>query len=155
MPDHDEVAWLVDRAAIHDLLARYAWAIDTWDAAAATGCFTPDGVLRRGDGEVVAEGADALLTFFSKGRSGGRFGTMGDGELLAVGHPIGSVLVEPAGEGRATARSACTATSLARHGSAEAVHLHGLRYEDELVRTAEGWRIARRTHHVDWVRTIG
>lgn len=155
MTPGDHLAWLADRADVHDLLARYAWAIDTWDAGAAAACFTPDGVLRRGDGELVARGREALLELFGRGRSGGRFGTMGDGELVAVSHTIGSVLVEPVGEGAVRARSGCTATALARHPDGDRVHLHGIRYDDELRRTEVGWRIASRTHHVDWVRVLG
>ena len=34
-----------DRLAIHDLLARYAWALDTGDVDGMIDCFTPDGVV--------------------------------------------------------------------------------------------------------------
>lgn len=149
-----DVRWLADRAAIHDLIARYAWAIDTWDAEAAAACFTADGRLCNGAGDVLADGRDALVAFFSRGRTGGRFGTMGDGELVAVSHTIGSVLVEPGGENRASARSACTATSLARHPAGEALYLHGIRYEDLLRRTEAGWLVACRVHHLDWAKVV-
>jgi hypothetical protein len=36
---------LSDRAAIHDLLARYAWALDTGDIEALLDCFVPDAVV--------------------------------------------------------------------------------------------------------------
>jgi hypothetical protein len=147
-------AWVAVRAELHDLLARYAWAIDTWDAEAATACFASDGTLQRGDGEVVATGHAELLAFFSRGRSGGRFGTMADGELLAVSHSLGSVLCERIDDSTASGRSGCTATSLARHPDGEHVHLHGIRYEDVFTAETDGWRIARRTHYVDWVRTV-
>jgi len=34
-----------DRIAIHELLARYAWALDTGDVEALVACFTPDAVM--------------------------------------------------------------------------------------------------------------
>lgn len=34
-----------DRLDILDLMARYAWAIDTGDTDAYVACFTPDAVL--------------------------------------------------------------------------------------------------------------
>ena len=151
---NDPLRWLATRAELHDLLARYAWAIDTWDAEGAVACFTAEGRLHRGDGELVAQGREELLAFFSRGRTGGRFGTMGDGELIAISHSIGSVLCEVVDDDTARGRSSCTATSLARHADEERLHLHGIRYEDQFARTDRGWRIIARTHHVDWVRTL-
>ena len=34
-----------DRLAIQDLLARYAWALDTGDVDSFVACFTPDAVV--------------------------------------------------------------------------------------------------------------
>ena len=34
-----------DRIAINDLLAEYAWALDTGDVDALVACFTPDAVV--------------------------------------------------------------------------------------------------------------
>jgi len=36
---------VADRLAIHELLARYAWALDTGDLDALVACFTPDAVV--------------------------------------------------------------------------------------------------------------
>lgn len=41
----DWLSQLEDRFAIQDLLARYAWALDTGDVDALVACFVPDGVL--------------------------------------------------------------------------------------------------------------
>jgi hypothetical protein len=150
----DDLQRLVDRAAIHDLLVAYSWAIDTWDTSGAVSCFAPDGRLLSGDGTVLAEGTEALFAYFGRGRVGGRFATMGDGELISISHILGSILVEGLTPDRANARSACTATSLARHPDREALYLHGIRYEDALRRTDAGWRIAERRHRLDWVRVV-
>ena len=49
-----------DRLAIHDLLPRYAWALDTGDDVAYMLLFTPDGAFIQGD--VEHRGREALGT---------------------------------------------------------------------------------------------
>jgi ketosteroid isomerase-like protein len=51
-----------DRAAVLDLYARYANAIDSGDAVACAECFTANGVLRVGEGKPVV-GRDGLRRF--------------------------------------------------------------------------------------------
>lgn len=41
----EQIAWLVDRAEITELLGKFSYAIDTKDWDSAVSCFTPDGAL--------------------------------------------------------------------------------------------------------------
>ncbi len=67
-----------DRIAIQDLIARYAWALDTGDVEGVVGCFTPNGeVLARfpGHGTRVPRKRPPELVIrpdpaIKKGRSG-------------------------------------------------------------------------------------
>ena len=87
-----------DKIAIRELLARYAWALDTGDPDALAACFAPDGVVI----EDVFEDADRW-----EGRAGVR--AMGEHYRNAEGfpgrqHPVSHMLIEGNAE-RATVKS--------------------------------------------------
>lgn len=140
---------LLDHRAIEQVVVRYAWATDTWDPELTLSCFTDDAVFDAEDGRVFATGTDELRAFFNRGRSGGRLGTMADTELVSVSHPMANVEVRIDGD-VAEVRSACTSYTFARGAEGERVFAHGLRYTDVMRRAEGGWRISRRTHHLDW-----
>jgi len=119
-----------DRRAVTDLLLDYAELVDAADLDGVVGLFTADATLDYGFGRTVT-GTEALRAFYRDGP----FAT-----YRATSHHISNVRVAVDGN-RATARCYVYAWHERRDGTqAEAWG----RYLDDLVRTADGWRIARR-----------
>lgn len=124
-----------DREAVIDTVNRYATALDTRDWALLDRVFTADA---EGDfGGAPLRGIEAL-----RGLMQGALGGCG-----ATQHLLGNHRVELDGD-----RARCVCQVRAFHagtGRAAGGHyeLFG-EYRDELLRTAEGWRIARRTLRV-------
>ncbi|WP_326553215.1 nuclear transport factor 2 family protein [Micromonospora sp. NBC_01813] len=126
-----------DRAAIVELMSRYAQCCDRREFDAVGDCFTDDAQaeysgkrLPRGVRHIVAHMAPLA-------------------RLAASQHVVGSVTVEVVGD-HATA-SSYTVAHLVRpvDDGHEVVH-RGLHYADRLVRTGDGWRISERVHQVLW-----
>jgi len=129
---------LLDRAAIHDVLLRYARGVDRKDLDLVAACFTPDaayeGALAHGTiAEALARLRDSMARYDS---------TM---------HFIGNQLIEIDGE---TANSETYAVAYHRLAEAGVAKLFtvGVRYLDELARNSDGWRIRRRAVKMEWQR---
>ena len=123
---------LADRDAIRDLLARYTYNGDRGRIDELSGCFASDGILEYPRNR--SQGPSAIAAALSAGPR--------NPALSFVRHHITPPLIEVAGDG-ATARSYF------------AVHAdngpdHSGTYDDELVRTAGGWRFAHRRVRIDW-----
>lgn len=119
-----------DRAALHDLYARYAHTFDAGDSTAWAALFASDGVFAPpGVDEVV--GTDALREFVTMRASG----------LPGMRHLIANVLVEEA-EGGARGSAYFLCLRLSPDGRLR-VRNSG-RYDDTFVREGGEWRIARR-----------
>ena len=130
------LAHLVDRQAIHDLVTRYACAVDRRDFEAVAACFTPD--------------ADTDYTFF-KGPIGVVLEKIraGVGGFAMTMHVLGNHFAEIHGD-EATSETYAVCYHR-RPGAPEGVDLVvAMRYLDELVRTPDGWRIRRRRATVEW-----
>lgn len=127
---------LVDRAAIQDVLLRYARGVDQRDMDLVASCFTPDsaydGGLARG---TIADALAALRVAVTR--------------YASTLHFLGNQLIELDGDG---ARSETYA--LAHHRLPDgALRIVAVRYEDTLVRRGSGWAICRRVAHREWERT--
>lgn len=120
------LAELDDRAAAIDLLHRYCYAVADGDLDAIVGCFTPDAEMDvLGD---VHRGHDGLRAMYV-------------GALRTGPKPfLHNVIVEAADADRL--RTRCVARI---EREADGTSGYG-RYDDELVRTADGWRFRRRTY---------
>jgi hypothetical protein len=115
-----------DYAEITQLYAKYNFAIDSGDGEAWAATFTPDGVF----GKTV--GHDALVAFvadFQK-RMEGR-----------ARHWNSNVVITPTAEG---ANGGCYLL-LFNTGVKPAVPTTSAKYDDKLVKTAQGWRFKSRT----------
>lgn len=111
-----------DHVAITQLLARYCLALDHDDLDAWVALFTPDAVYEVYGREFVGhEGLRKLMT----GAPGG----------LHLGGPPVIHMVDP--------DHALTQQNLLFAEAQEGIQRSAL-YDDELVRTSDGWRIARR-----------
>jgi len=129
------------RQAIAEVLVRYATGIDLRDWTLFGSCFTADCDVDYGD-IGVWHGADAITTYMDQTHAA-------CGYTL---HRITNEAINPDGDGVA-ARSYVDAIIM------DAENQSGIRavgfYDDELVATAEGWKIARRRFTLVLVESVG
>jgi len=140
-PSEADLAELADRLAIQSLLVRYAWAIDTKDWALLDSVFTPDAFLDYSSNPGGAKGPypeirawlEASLAYFPMTQ-----------------HLVTNIDVVVDGDA-ATARTLVynPMGAATREGPLHHFFLGG-RYDDRLVRTAQGWRIAERVETIMW-----
>ena len=135
----DELERLIDEAAIVRLTHAYCWALDTGDWDALRSVFTDDVVTDLGDGgqdgidEVIERVSSALSVFETT-------------QHLVATHQI---VID--GD---TATCRCYLQAQHVRASGDKL-LIGARYEDENVRTDDGWRIAHRRIVPMWVDGSG
>jgi ketosteroid isomerase-like protein len=130
---------LADRAAIQDVMLRYARGVDRRDLDLVASCFTPDasyeGALARGTiADALARLRDSMARYDS---------TM---------HFVGNQLIEISGDSARSETYAVAHHRLSESGVSKLFTV-GVRYVDELRRDGERWRIQRRVVHTDWQRT--
>lgn len=130
-----------DREDIIDVLVRYATGIDRRDWDTFRTVFTADCALDYGD-IGTWDGVDAVTEFMTQAHAMA-------GHTL---HRITNVAVDVDGD-TATARSYVDALIMAAD-NASGVNAAGF-YDDELVRTAAGWRLARRRFTTVRVGVVG
>lgn len=132
-----------DRLEIQDLLARYCDAVDRRDWEAFDRIFTPD----------------AVIDYSALGGSSGDLATtkrfLADTMPMFAGfqHLIGSTVLDIAGD-TARARTICHNPMLWRDDDDPAMFVCGLWYRDELVRTADGWRIRSRVEERSYIKNF-
>jgi hypothetical protein len=136
LPSGDAQQLLVDRAAITDVTIRYCWALDTKDWAVLDTVFTKDA-----NGDLLE---DVVGRVAIKKRVETALSRMDETQHLISNHQI---VVR--GD-TATCRCYLQAQHVrkAAHGGPNFI-IAG-RYEDELKRTPEGWRISFRRLVVMW-----
>jgi hypothetical protein len=130
---------LTDRAAIQDVLLRYARGVDRRDLEVVASCFTPDatydGALARGTIGQALAGLPARMARYE-----------------STLHVLGNQLIELCGD---TARSETYALAyhrLTRDGVPQ-LRTVAVRYLDELIRAGDTWRIRQRVVKMEWERT--
>jgi 3-phenylpropionate/cinnamic acid dioxygenase small subunit len=130
-----------DKAQITDVLIRYATGIDFKDWALLRTCWTDD--VDADYGEVGQySGVDAITGFMEQMHQG----------MGPTYHRLSNFAIAVEGD-RATARSYVFAHLQALPDNPTSwVEALG-HYDDELIRTSEGWRIAKRTTHIARVQT--
>jgi uncharacterized protein (TIGR02246 family) len=133
-----EVAWMVDRARIRELTARYNRCFDDGDPDGFAATFTEDGVMEVTGGPTTTGRAD-LAKMVRRTPYGIVHVTVDatvevDGDRATQDVTL-LVVARPAPDAPADAKG----SRLQRSG----------RYHDELVRTPEGWRFAHRTATLD------
>jgi 3-phenylpropionate/cinnamic acid dioxygenase small subunit len=131
------------RAAKHDIaevLVRYATGIDRRDWVLFRGCFTDD-VLAEYDGVETWRSADAITEWMRANHA-----PMGH-----TMHRLSNMAIDVDGDA-ATARTYIDAVLMAADGET-GLNARGF-YDDRLVRTADGWRIAYRHFTMVHIGTI-
>jgi len=130
------LAHLLDRQAIHDLVTLYACAVDRRDFATVAACFTPDAET---DYTYFAGPIGEVLEKIRAGVNG----------FAMTMHVLGNHLAEVRGD-EATSETYAVCYHR-RPGVPDGAQLVvAMRYLDDLVRTAAGWRIRRRRATVEW-----
>ena len=133
---------LADRAAIHELLMRYPRALDGRDWDLLRGCFVDDGSMRaqHQDGRYIFlfEGAEKVVSRVSR-----------LDRYRVTMHFMGNELIELDG-GTATTEVYAIATHIWDNPAGEGEWAIGIRYQDVVVRTGDGWRFKERMLVYDW-----
>ena len=138
--DDADLQKCIDRQAVINLLIQYATALDTKNWALLEQCFLPDAVADYGEDAGRHEGYPAIeetVRFFLDG-------------LDSSQHLLGNYVVEIEGDD-ATSTCYLHAQHYLEDTKGGDTYTVGGTYEDELVRTNEGWRIKHRKLVTTWV----
>jgi SnoaL-like domain len=121
---------LLDREAVVDLTVSYAWALDSHRFEELRQVFIPDATAA-----LIGElhGIDAIIE-----RIAGALTPLDDSQHIVANHQV------RLNGNRATCRCYFQAQHVRRGVPGGDNYIIAGRYEDEVERTAEGWRIARR-----------
>lgn len=138
---------LAARAAITDVLYRYALGIDTGDRAAVVACFAPDARLDFLGLEVL-EG-DEVRAMFEGRRQGVR--AIDLDALHTSTHLMGNVLVDLIDRDTAHAETSAVAYLVGERSGEPAALVRGLRYSDDLIRVNDQWLIRNRVQRLQWM----
>ena len=133
-----------DKLEINELLARYCHALDQKNWEAFQAIFMPDAIL-----DFTAFGGPKgspaeLQEFFTPILS----------SLASTQHTVSTIKIDLEGD-NAAARSAAIVPMTAKTPEGkESTFVSGLWYEDNLVRTPDGWKIKARTQVRSWTASI-
>ena len=129
---------LLDEREIHQVATRYCRALDTKDWALLDDVFVPEATGQLGTPTMLV-GIEAI-----RGRIQSALGHLDDSQHLVGNHEI-------AVDGdAATHRCYLQAQHIRKAATGGPNYIVAGRYEDRLVRTDAGWRIAHRTLTVMW-----
>jgi hypothetical protein len=136
-----------DRLEIYNLIASHPPSADTGDAAYAEAVYTEDGVFDRGPGLAGAAGNKALGALL---QSDGHQAAIAGGLAHFAGLPYialdGDKAVVISYLQILTPKKSGEAVEVPNHGASRGYHIHRVVTNRwELVRTASGWKIKRRT----------
>ena len=144
MPQNrSDIQSLLDRAAIHEVLARYFQGIDRCKPDQVRSCFTED-VQAYYDGRPQVRGRDALMGSMIS------FGKLQAGEWKVATHFMGNLNINSLHGDVAETETNAIAFLVLAGAPADQVAMRSLRYLDRLRRTQDGWRICERMHTLDW-----
>lgn len=121
---------LSDEIEINRLIAAYSHAVMRLDAAGSAAVYTEDGVLSAFDGPDVV-GREKIEWMLGKVYAPLRF----------LSQNCGSVVIDVQGD---RARASSTVSEFVQYKDKDPLSCCFGNYDDELVRTSEGWRFTRR-----------
>ena len=138
--DYDTIRALQDRTDIEEVLYKYSSAVDSFDKEGVRSCLADDLHAQYGNGEAVTD-ADTLVDWIADATAT----CIWQHHLLNVYH------VKVDGD-QANTVAYLTSYQVFEENPKEAVILVA-RYHDELQRTADGWKIAKRVMELLWGET--
>ncbi len=145
MAEHNQ--YLLDRAAIHDVLARYFQGIDRCLEDQVRSCFTDD-IEAYYDGRAPTKGITEMMATMNT------FKRKAAGAIVCTTHFMGNLNYIML-EGDAAETETNAIAFLVRPGNpSPQIAMRSLRYLDRLRRAGKemggGWRICARRHTLDW-----
>lgn len=138
-----EIQYLLDRAAIQDVLARYFQGLDRCDPAQVRTCFTDD-VQAHYDHRPPAKGIEEIMSGFRT------FKRIPVSKLKMTTHFMGNLNIRLLQGDVAETETNAIAFLVEEDAGADLVSMRSLRYLDRLRRQDDGWRISDRIHTLDW-----
>jgi SnoaL-like protein len=138
-----EVQYLIDRAAIHDLLTRYFQGLDRGDPEQVRGCFTAD-VHAQYDKRTPTRGIDELIDSLQN------FNRLREETMKITTHFMGNLNFSRLEADVAETETNALALLVEPEQGADVVAVRSLRYLDRIRREKSGWRISDRIHTLDW-----
>lgn len=137
-----------ERRELHELVERYAQAVDTADGDAVAELFTEDGVLA-----TWIDPATRKPTGENKGRTAIAKAVSGLSRYVATHHTISSHSSTVDGA-QATGETLCTAHHVTEEKGHKTDHVLYIRYLDTFARASGPWLFSRREVHVQWASTL-
>lgn len=137
-----------EQRELHELVERYAQAVDRADGTAVAALFTEDGVLA-----TWMDPSSAEPTGERVGRDAIAAAVAGISRYAATHHTISShtSVVEGA---TATGETLCVAHHLQEQRGKRSDHVMYIRYVDTFARGTSAWLISRREVRVQWTSTL-
>jgi ketosteroid isomerase-like protein len=139
MTPDEQCQALEDRLDIVDLIYAYAHRLDAGEVEGVMSCFTHDAYASYNDGANILDGSAQLREFFEMVVERFRAYSVERPSM----HIMNNVMVALAGD-HAEVKSKALAYLLPSPDGQ--ITVRGLEYVDEVVRGADGWKIARRLH---------
>jgi ketosteroid isomerase-like protein len=140
--------YLLDRAAIHDVLIRYFLGIDLGDRQQVRNCFTDD-VKGFYHARPPVRGIEALMNQIPS------FAKQASGEWKISTHFMGNLHFKSLDADVAeTETHAFAFLVLTTTTPPDQVAMRSLRYLDRFVRLDGQWRISERMHTLDWAAEV-
>lgn len=134
----DDVQQLNDRLDVAQVLSRYSYGWDTRDFELVASCFVPDAIIKYSS---LPDFPGGFKDFFE-------LECRNIVQLASTQHLISNLHISVEGD-RAECSSYIQATHYAESGDNWTT---GGRYDDILIRSADGWRICERTFTRQWIR---
>jgi uncharacterized protein (TIGR02246 family) len=137
-----------ERRELHELVERYAQAVDRADGKAVAELFTEDGVLA-----TWMDPATKKSTGEQRGRQAIATAVSGLDRYVATHHTISSHSATVDGA-QASGETLCTAHHVTEERGKKKDRVLYIRYLDTFVRTSGPWLFSRREVHVQWASTL-
>jgi ketosteroid isomerase-like protein len=137
-----------ERRELHELVERYAQAVDRGDGAGVAALFADDGVL-----ELWMDPGRDEPTGVRRSRGEIEAAVDGINRYVATHHAISSHRAEVDGA-HATGETLCTAHHVEAAGDRRQDRVLYIRYVDTFGRAAGPWLFTRREVHVQWASTL-
>jgi SnoaL-like domain len=138
-----ETQYLMDRAAIQDLLACYFQGLDRGSPEQVRSCFTDD-IQARYDQRPPTTGIEELINSLQN------FNKLKEGKMKITTHFMGNLNIKSIQDDVAETETNAIAFLVEPGEGADLVSMRSLRYIDRLRRQENGWRISDRIHTLDW-----
>ena len=137
-----------ERRELHELVERYAQAVDRADGDGVAELFSDDGVLA-----TWMDPDTRKPTGENNGRTAIAKAVNGLSRYVATHHTISSHSSTIDGA-HATGETLCTAHHVTEDDGGKSDHVLYIRYLDTFVRTSGPWLFSRREVHVQWASTL-